>query len=65
MVKFNIYNNLGQKVRSLTNREFTAGTHQVKWDGLDEFGREAPAGVYYYQINAGSFQAANKMLLIK
>ena len=65
LVKFNIYNNLGQKVRSLTNREFTAGTHQVKWDGHDEFGREAPAGVYFYQIQAGSFQAANKMLLIK
>jgi len=65
LVKFNIYNNLGQKVRSLTNREFTAGTHQVYWDGLDEFGKEAPAGVYFYQIQAGSFQAANKMLLIK
>jgi hypothetical protein len=65
LVKFNIYNNLGQKVRSLTNREFTAGTHQVYWDGLDEFGKEAPAGVYFYQIQAGSFQATNKMLLIK
>ena len=65
LVKFNIYNNLGQKVRSLTNREFTAGTHQVQWDGHDEFGKEAPAGVYYYQIQAGSFQATNKMLLIK
>jgi hypothetical protein len=65
LVKFNIYNNLGQKVRSLTNREFTAGTNQVQWDGLDEFGKEAPAGVYYYQIQAGSFQATNKMLLIK
>jgi hypothetical protein len=65
LVKLNIYNNLGQKVRSLTNREFTAGTHQVQWDGHNEFSQEAPAGVYYYQIQAGSFQATNKMLLIK
>jgi hypothetical protein len=65
VIKLNIYNSLGQKLRSLTNKEFTAGTHQVQWDGLDEFGREAPAGVYYYQIQAGSFQATNKMLLIK
>ncbi|MDH3268534.1 MAG: T9SS type A sorting domain-containing protein, partial [Ignavibacteria bacterium] len=65
LVKLNIYNSLGQKIRSLTNREFTAGTHQVQWDGLDEFSKEAPAGVYYYQIQAGSFQATNKMILLK
>ena len=65
VVKLNIYNSLGQKLRSLTNKEFTAGIHQVQWDGLDELGKEAPAGVYYYQIQAGSFQATNKMLLIK
>ena len=64
-VQLNIYNNLGQKIRNLTNKEFSAGTHQVQWDGLDELGQEAPAGVYYYQIQAGSFQATNKMLLIK
>ncbi len=64
-VQLNIYNNLGQKIRSLTNREFTAGNHRIQWDGLDEFGQEAPAGVYYYEIQAGSFQTSNKMLLIK
>lgn len=65
IVQLNIYNNLGQKIRMLTNNQFTVGTHQVQWDGLDEFGQEAPAGVYYYQIQAGNFQATNKMLLIK
>ena len=65
IVKLNIYNNLGQKVRSLINKEFTAGTHQVQWDGLQDFGQEAPAGVYYYQIQAGSFQATNKMILLR
>ncbi|MFC2103110.1 FlgD immunoglobulin-like domain containing protein [Bacteroidota bacterium] len=65
LVKFNIYNNLGQKIRVLTNREFAAGTHQVQWDGFDESGKEASAGVYFYQIHAGSFRATNKMLLIK
>jgi flagellar hook assembly protein FlgD len=49
----------------LVNGEFSAGTHRVQWDGRDDFGKEAPAGVYYYSINAGGFQATNKMLLIK
>jgi len=65
MVELNIYNSLGQEVRSLINREFASGTHQVQWDGLDNSGREAPAGIYFYQIQAGSFQATNKMILLK
>ena len=65
MVELNIYNSLGQEVSSLINREFNAGTHQVKWNGLDDSGREAPAGVYFYKIQAGNFQVTNKMLLLK
>jgi flagellar hook assembly protein FlgD len=65
MVELNIYNSLGQEVRSLIDNEFTAGTYQVKWNGLDDSGREAPAGVYFYKIQAGNFQATNKMLLLK
>jgi len=64
-VRLDIYNNLGQKIRSLVDNQLAAGPHQVQWDGRDDLGQEAPAGVYYYRIRAGSFQATNKMLLVK
>lgn len=65
LVRLDIYNNLGQKIRSLINNQIAAGPHQVQWDGRDDLGQEAPAGVYYSRILAGSFQATNKMLLVK
>ncbi|MFZ0390314.1 MAG: FlgD immunoglobulin-like domain containing protein, partial [Calditrichia bacterium] len=49
-VEISVYNLLGQKVRTLANRKFTAGEHTVKWDGRDDAGREAASGVYVYQL---------------
>ena len=65
LVRLDIYNNLGQKIRSLVDNQLAAGPHQVQWDGRDDLGQEAPAGLYYCRIHAGSFQASNKMLLVK
>jgi len=64
-VQLDIFNNLGQKIKSLAHNEFSAGIHEVQWDGRDDSGKETPAGVYYYSINAGQFQQTKKMLLIK
>jgi hypothetical protein len=65
LVQLDIFDNLGQRIRSLVNNQLAAGPHQVQWDGRDNLGQEAPAGVYYYRLRAGSFQATNKMLLVK
>jgi hypothetical protein len=65
LVNLSIYNNLGQKVRTLLNQDLPAGAHQAKWDGQDNFDQTVPAGVYYYTIQAGEFNATRKMLLIK
>jgi len=64
-VTLTIYNSLGQTVQILVNSELSAGPHEVQWNGQDESGRVVPAGVYYYQINAGNFQSTRKMLLVK
>ncbi|HFE65557.1 MAG TPA: T9SS type A sorting domain-containing protein, partial [Caldithrix sp.] len=64
-VQMNIYNSLGQKVRSLVNAFFPAGHHQVQWNALDDAGRSVPAGIYYYQLRTNAFQATHKMMLLK
>jgi len=38
-VKLNIYNLLGQEVRSLVNEKQEIGTHTVTWDGTDRFAK--------------------------
>jgi hypothetical protein len=64
-VTVDIYNNLGQKVRTLVNSRYAAGDHQFDWNARDDNGQLVPAGVYYYRLQAGNFQDTKKMLLIK
>lgn len=60
-----IYNMLGQKVRTLVDDNRAAGSYRVEWDGNMSSGRTAASGVYLYRIQAGSFVKTKKMLLLK
>ncbi|MCH9007585.1 T9SS type A sorting domain-containing protein [candidate division KSB1 bacterium] len=61
-----IFNLLGQKVRSLLQHEKqAAGRCTVFWDGRDDFGRSAASGIYLYRITAGDFIRTMKMTLLK
>jgi len=60
-----IYNSLGQKVRTLVNKNFTAGQHIVNWNGLSDEGSTVASGVYFYRIKAGDFIESRKMVLIR
>lgn len=60
-----IYNLLGQEIRTLVNKAHASGFYNVTWDGKDHSGRQVPAGVYIYQLKAGAFVDAKKMVLVK
>lgn len=65
-VRLEIFNLLGQKVRSLLHHEKqAAGRCTVFWDGRDDFGRSAASGIYLYRITAGDFIRTMKMTLLK
>jgi len=64
-VQLEVYNLIGQKVRTLINQNRPAGVQQVTWDARDDAGRELPAGIYYYQLRSSNFQQTRKMLLVK
>jgi hypothetical protein len=40
------------------------GRYQATWDGDDERGVRAPAGVYFYELVAGNARLRGKTLLI-
>lgn len=64
-VKVVIYNLAGQLVRTLLDAQHAAGKFQTHWDGKDELGNQVASGVYLYQLQAGSFQATQKMILMR
>ncbi|GAB4334551.1 MAG: hypothetical protein Kow0037_13330 [Calditrichia bacterium] len=64
-VELNIYNIMGQKIRTLVKGYRQAGTYHVLWDGRDDQGNLAATGVYLYQLRGKNAFITKKMMLIK
>ena len=61
-VVLNVYNFLGEHVRTLVEEKKRAGLYRVSWDGIDHLGKAVPSGVYFYRINVGSIISVRKAL---
>ncbi|MEW5995466.1 MAG: FlgD immunoglobulin-like domain containing protein, partial [Candidatus Zixiibacteriota bacterium] len=64
-VKLEVFNLLGQRVKTLVDGRLDAGAHTVSWNATDDAGRPVSSGVYFYRIQAGDFIEAKKMMLLK
>ena len=61
-----VYDVAGRLVRTLVAAETVgAGSHEVVWNGRDESGRVASAGVYYCRLDAGQYAQTRRMTLVK
>ncbi|MBN2411904.1 CotH kinase family protein [candidate division KSB1 bacterium] len=69
-IKMEIYNTLGQKVKTLVNTRHAAGHYNVNWDGTINCGQSAAGGMYLYRLditglNGENFSITKKMLYLK
>jgi hypothetical protein len=64
-VRLDVYNVLGQKVRTLINTSLPAGDHQVVWNGQSDAARMMSTGVYFYRLSAGGQSQTYKTVLLK
>jgi predicted outer membrane repeat protein len=65
-VDLRIYDVAGRLVRILVAAERQpAGTHAATWNGTDGAGRQVAAGLYFCRLEAGTFQATRRLLLLK
>ena len=65
-VKLEVYNMLGQVVRTLVNEHQTAGRYAVQWDATNDLGQNMSSGIYFYRVRVGGeFTDVKKMLLLK
>jgi hypothetical protein len=59
-VDIDLYTLSGQKIGTLTNGYYPAGTHQIQFNG-----ENLSSGIYLYRIQAGDFVKVRKMILMK
>ncbi|MCC7265020.1 MAG: T9SS type A sorting domain-containing protein [Candidatus Latescibacteria bacterium] len=64
-VRLEIYDVLGQKVRTLVQQVEPAGYHSAVWDGRDDAGQALAGGIYLYRLQAEQFSEVRRLLLLK
>ncbi|TSA25230.1 T9SS C-terminal target domain-containing protein [bacterium] len=63
-VKIEIFNILGQKIKTVSDGYLNAGEHSVEWNGKDENGNSLSNGVYFYKMNTENSSIIKKMILL-
>lgn len=64
-VTLNIYDVLGNRIKTLVNESKPVGDYQIKWDGTNQNGERLSSGQYFYQLKVGDFVSTKKMVLLK
>jgi hypothetical protein len=65
-VSLRIYDVSGQLVKVLVENQIAyPGTNEFVWRGKDQAGRQVPAGVYFYSLEAGDYSETQRMTLLK
>jgi len=69
VVRFEVFNLLGERVFSQEAGLLEAGTHSLFWRGINTNGNAAPGGVYFLKVSAvqgkGEHSKIMKMVLLK
>ncbi len=64
-VTIEVFNILGQKVKTLMNDMGIPGTNSVVWNGTDDSGKNISSGIYLYRLKTDRQTATKKMLLLE
>lgn len=65
IVKLEIFNIKGQKVKTLADSYFEKNTHSIIWFGKDDNNKNLSSGVYFYKLTTPSKTLTKRMLLLK
>jgi hypothetical protein len=64
-VKLKIYDIAGRLVRTLVDEPRKPNSYRVVWDGKNQRGGSVASGVYFCRLEAGTYVATRKMMLLK
>ena len=64
-VRLDIYNLLGQRIRTLVDEVQAAGAYRVRWDARDAGGRRVSSGVYFIRLHHPGSVHTRRMLYLE
>jgi hypothetical protein len=64
-VTISLHDVTGRRVRTLLDRTVTAGEYRLSWDGRDDSGRPAAAGIYFARLTAPGVHRVERGVLLR
>ena len=64
-IRIDVYNVLGERVKTLVNEEKPVGTYSLVWDGKADNGKRVSAGIYMAKIKQADKTKTNKLIIAK
>jgi len=65
LVSLDVYNILGQHVKSLKDEFNQVGMYVVRWNGTNDGGEQAASGIYFYRMITKQRHETRRMLLVR
>ncbi|RMD96105.1 MAG: T9SS C-terminal target domain-containing protein, partial [Calditrichaeota bacterium] len=63
-VQIRVYDITGKEVKTLVNQTQVQGRYQIRWDGLNNLGKEVSSGIYFILMKIGNSKAVNRAVLL-
>jgi len=64
-VVLEIYNTIGQRVRTLVDERLPPGSHRRIWDGRDDEGQAVPSAIYSCKLQTPGREASRQLVLVR
>jgi hypothetical protein len=64
-VQLSVLDLRGHVVRHLVQGAFPAGTHEIKWDGLDDRSQPTASGIYFIELRSSQGRESRKVVILK
>jgi hypothetical protein len=64
-VSLEVFNVLGQRIRTLVDETLEPNAYTREWDGRSDQGERASSGIYFYKLVSGDFSETRKAVLLK
>ena len=65
LVKIEVFNIKGEKIRTLVNEHKNIGYYSIVWNGKDYYGKKVSSGMYFYNMKTDKYHKFRKMILLK
>jgi hypothetical protein len=65
VVRLDVFDAAGHRVRTVVDGAFAAGAHEAEWDGRDDAGRSVASGVYLMQLRGSNFTESRPATLLR